>query len=132
MPNLFKCNVCGQFKEVHTSGGTGYAVKDDGSNVCYACCAEEDGTWMRTHGRITLYLSCEGPGAFRPRFHGGHFAKVSNWPNTLSLPVATRKVGRHNIAGFRYDVWFNFEGETWHGVQFGDNTQICHCRRVKG
>ena len=30
-----------------------------------------------------------------------------------------------------YDVWFiGPDGKEWHGVQYGDLTQVCHCRRV--
>jgi hypothetical protein len=43
-----------------------------------------------------------------------------------------RTTGRHNIAGVRYDVWFRGpDGHVWWGVQYGDMTQICHCKRTK-
>ena len=71
---------------------------------------------MTEHGRIMLYLSN---------------GEVMNWPGTLRFPAHVRK-GRHNIAGSRYDVWFaGPDGFQWHGVQYGDNTQICHCKRTK-
>lgn len=35
--------------------------------------------------------------------------------------------------GVRYDTWFTGpDGKQWHAVQYGDNTQIAHCRRTKG
>ena len=55
---------------------------------------------------------------------------ITNWPNTLRFNGGF-SVGRHNIAGKRYDVSFVFNGFYWHGITYGDNTQICHCRRTK-
>ena len=72
---------------------------------------------MRNHGKIALYLTDEG---------------VTNWPASLVFPVRYRRIGRHNWAGKRYDVWFTGpDGKPWHGTQYGDNTQIIHCKRVK-
>jgi hypothetical protein len=72
---------------------------------------------MKDEGRITLYLTDDG--------------RVTNWPNSLSFKGHVSK-GRHNIAGTRYDVWFTGpDGHRWHGTQYGDNTQICHCKRTK-
>ena len=74
---------------------------------------------MRQHGRITLYLAK----------HDDKY-EVTNWPSSLRLKASV-KVGNHNIAGSRYDTWFNFEGVVWHGVCYGENTQLCHCKRTK-
>jgi hypothetical protein len=53
------------------------------------------------------------------------------WPGTLKIRCGVR-TGRHNIAGKRYDVWFvGPDGKNWHGVTYGDNTQICRVRRLK-
>jgi len=128
---MFKCIDCGEEKPILTEVGTGRALTDAGESVCYACCAVRDKAYMVEHGRATLYLSL----AVRPRTWGGltRVGTVSNWPGTLDLgyklPVT---LGRHNIARTRYDVWFNGpDGHIWHGVTYGDNTQICHCRRTK-
>jgi hypothetical protein len=127
----FKCIDCGEEKPLQTNGGTGRALTDAGESVCYACCAVRDRAYMVEHGRITLYLTL----AARPQAWGGltRAGTVSNWPGTLNLgfdlPVT---LGRHNIAGRRYDVWFDGpDGHKWHGVTYGDNTQICHCKRTK-
>ncbi len=71
---------------------------------------------MREQGRIVLYAG-EG--------------KLTNWPGTLTipLPMGSTRVGRHNVARVRVDYWFTFEGETWHGVRFGDSTDLVHCKR---
>ena len=98
-------------------GHTGaYGTWEDGRRLCYACCGDMDRQYMRDNGRIILYLA-DG--------------NVTNWPGTLSLPVMRQRKGRHNMAGVRYDVWFRFEGESWHGTQYGDFTQIVHCKRIK-
>lgn len=57
--------------------------------------------------------------------------RITNWPGTLEFSTAYMRRGYHNIAGRRYDVWFYFAGKRWHGVQYGDNTQILHCRQTK-
>jgi hypothetical protein len=101
--------------------GTGYGTDNAGRKHCYACCAEQDKQTMRDNGRIVLYLSRDsGTGEYI----------VTNWPGTLRLIPYHVRQGRHNIARTRHDVWFNFEGARWHGVQYGDNTQLCHCRKT--
>ena len=105
----------------HSSITRGYGTDAQGRKLCYDCCAERDKKEMRETGRIVLYLT-ENPNTS---------PAVSNWPASLKINVSCLKKGRHNMAGNRYDVWFYFEGREWHGVQYGDNTQICHCRRMK-
>lgn len=125
----FHCARCGQDKPILPIGGTGYGERD-GAKVCYACCGELDRAEMIETGRATLYLAKVD---FSPLSMGcdrsGH--RVSNWPGTLAFFCHVRK-SRHNMAGNRYDVWFRGpDGKQWHGVQYGDNTQICRCRRTK-
>jgi predicted lipoprotein len=56
--------------------------------------------------------------------------EVSNWPGTLKMRAHVR-VGNHNMARNRYDAWFTGpDGQQWHGVTIGDNTQLCHCKRL--
>jgi hypothetical protein len=129
----FVCADCGEEK-VHVNpngcGGTGYAtVKEDGieKTVCYDCCAQRDRADMAARGRIVLYLTEERG------LQGGWIRYVvTNWPGTLRIPVAYSRAGSHNIAGSRRDVWFtDSDGCEWHGVCYGNNTQLCHCRRLK-
>lgn len=118
----FHCAACGQDKPVHKDGGTGYGYNDKEETICYACCGERDKADMQANGKATLYLTMEQ----------GKPAMVSNWPGTLKIEPHHIRVGRHNIAGKRYDAWFTGpDGNPWHGVTYGDNTQICHCKRIK-
>jgi hypothetical protein len=111
------CDICGEKIHKPDHLGTGYGTTRDGETACYECCASIDQDAMRSEGRITLYLSEDA---------------VTNWPGTLRFPTHRRTTGRHNMARVRYDVWFlDHEGDEWHGVQYGDNTQICHCKRRK-
>ena len=73
---------------------------------------------MRTHGQHTLYLDLSDN-------------EVSNWPGTLSFEVLEAKRGGHNWTGHRWDVWFDFEGDRWHGVTYGHQTMVCHVKRTK-
>jgi hypothetical protein len=123
---FWKCSDCGAVAEVGASGtcgtGYGYYSAEPDKPVCYACCGKRERADMIETGRAVLYLT-EREGC----------DVVTNWPGTLSLPVRYKRTGRHNFAGRRYDVWFTGpDGANWHGVQYGDNTQICHARRVKG
>lgn len=104
-----------------------YGLRGNDEKICYKCCAELDKEYMRKNGKITLYLTCEQVKRTRPRKCRG---EVTNWPGSLRFSCHTRS-GRHNIVGNRYDCWFVFEGYEWHGVTYGDNTQICHCKKTK-
>jgi hypothetical protein len=110
---------CGHKPSPHEVFTTGYGTTRDGKKRCYACCAAADRAAMEKTGRAVLYLS-----------KGVDGYTVGNWPGSLKLRASVR-TGRHNIAGKRYDAWFSFGGARWHGVTYGDNTQLCHCRRLK-
>jgi len=121
--NMDTCFTCNQtipaFKP--GDGSTGYANDEHENKICYACCAKADEKYMIEHGRITLYLS---------RTRGSY--KVTNWPGSLAFTPRYVSKGNHNIAGVRYGAWFTGpQGTNWHGVQYGENTQIIHCRRIK-
>jgi hypothetical protein len=126
----FRCIDCDQDKPIQTDGGTGYATLPNGDRVCYGCIANRDRVTMIKlgHGNhLPLYLSRK---SIHKRNDGTW--KVGNWPDTLSFPIQRITEGRHNIAGKRYDVWFyGPDGHIWHGVQFGEMTQIIHCRRTR-
>lgn len=120
----FVCGDCGQTKPVHTEGGTGYGYLEEGDKakpVCYACCGKREEASMKETGKAVLYFTPD---------KGGNGCKVTNWPGTLELRGGYTK-GRHNIARWRYDVWFVFDGWQWHGTVYGNNTQICRCKRTK-
>lgn len=125
------CAVCGaeciptEYVSGYGEAGEKTLIGKPGDKLCFACCAEGDRRTMDQDGRITLYLTLQGePGSV---WGSG---KVSNWPGTLSFPCKGKR-GHHNIAGARYDVWFNdHQGNPWHGTQYGNNTQLCHCRKL--
>lgn len=115
---------CGHPESPHGSHTTGYGVDKDGKKHCYACCAKRDRQDMIATGKACLYLVHTS--ANQPQ------ARITNWPGSLEFRPYHVKTGRHNMAGKRYDAWFTGpDGKPWHGVTYGDMTQICHCRRVK-
>lgn len=123
----FTCSVCGETKPVQTSGGTGYGRDKQDRLGCYQCCGVQDKARMLRDGKTTMYLTYSvSPGTFNVLS-----GQVSNWPGTLKFPVHVVHRSHHNLARYRYDFWFTCEGQTWHGYQVGDNTQIAHCRRTK-
>jgi hypothetical protein len=122
----FRCMDCKAVKPVQTSGGTGYACnRATNGLICYACAGERDRLEMLSSGRATLYLS-------DTETNGSKRWVITNWPGTLRLIPHYIRHGRHNMARTRCDVWFTFEGKPWHGVQYGENSQLCHCRRIGG
>ena len=108
---------------------TGYGLDADDHKICYACCAIRDQADMDETGRATLYLSVrQDRSTLEVRCYD---YKVTNWPNSLSYSATVRK-GKHNVAGTRHDAWFvDHKGRRWHGVQYGENTQLCRCQRLK-
>jgi hypothetical protein len=114
---------CGHPESEHSSITRGYGKDSEGKTFCYDCCAKMDLEFMQSRGKIALYLVNHDNKYF-----------VTNWPGSLSFPIRGKVIkGHHNIAGTRYDVWFYVPNDKylWHGIQYGDNTQICHCKRTK-
>lgn len=131
------CGICGVAIAQPQPGSitSGYGTTPEGSKICYACCANRDKEYMRSNDKITLYLTGVAPHRNRTRLGivTSPDWKITNWPGSLQFrPMGQNvKVGRHNMAGVRYDVWFVFEGFVWHGVSFGQNTELLHCCKTK-
>jgi hypothetical protein len=130
---------CGHVPSPHESFSTGYGTGTDGKTYCYACCADRDRADMIETGRATLYLTRDKLSPARQdtygrTIHALYSYKLTNWPGSLTFNVGGAvRHGRHNIARTRIDAWFTGpDGKPWHAVQYGENTQIAHCRRVKG
>lgn len=133
---------CGHEPSPHTSLTMGYGQDDEGNRYCYPCCGERDRERMVRDGKATLYWTgCSyqrtaKPGRWElPRFNFGErdCGEVANWCESLRFIVVELRHSFHNLAGKRYDVWFiGPDGKRWHGVQYGENTQLVHCKRVKG
>lgn len=110
---------CGHDPSPHTESSNGYGTDSKGNTFCYECCAKQDIEHMQKNGRIALYLVKKDNGY-----------EVTNWPSSLKFKAFVR-VGNHNICKNRYDAWFWMDNVQWHGVTYGDFTQICHCRKTK-
>lgn len=121
----FHCDICNQDKtHPDDSCTTGYGENAEGQKVCFDCCGTRDREYMIETGSsvaLPLYLT-----------KTDNAWSVGNWPGTLRFRCGVPKKSQHNIAGTRYDVWFTGpDGKTWHGVQYGEWTQIVHCKRTK-
>jgi len=123
------CSRCGKdiSKPEATTCAIGFAYDENGLVVCYKCCATIDRQYMHDHGKITLYLtpSPSPVGSIKTGYN------VINWPGTLGFRCVRVALGRNNIGRKRIDVWFedNVLGY-WHGVQYGENTQLIHCKKI--
>ena len=115
---------CGHEPSPHNECTTGTARTGDGWEICWQCCAFGDLGRMVKNGNtrtMPAYLVRKDSGEWR----------VENWPGTLSFHVFYKQKGRHNLARTREDVWFvGPDLHVWHGVQYGEWTQIVHCRRT--
>jgi hypothetical protein len=132
---IFRCGDCGAEKPVFNNYQTNYFYLS-GTDVplCADCSANHQKQTMINTGKACLYLVFnpnEVPD-FNPQIHCcNHGWSVIDVSGKLRFKASVHK-GRHNIARTRYDVWFRGpDGWWWYGVTYGDNTQICHCRRTK-
>lgn len=115
----FICDQCQKEKMPDSELSTGYGTNKEGKKICFECIGKNDLEEMTNAKRgqkFTLYL-CN--------------SEVSNWPGSFKSPIYGLSKGRHNIARYRYDFYFNVGKNKFHGVQFGDNTQIAHCKAIK-
>lgn len=115
----FVCHQCGQHKSFLSDITTGYGIDKDGNKVCYECCAKNDAKEL-----IELQ-----PGKKTIQYWDGR--NITNWPGSLKISPYHTSKGRHNIAGTRTDIYFKFEGFSFHATQYGDMTQIAHIRKLK-
>ena len=123
---------CGHAESPHSDFTRGYGTDRDGSRHCYDCCAERERVAMIETGRATLYLTAPESGLpnFKPQ--NGMRHELTDWPGKLRFLVGYIRKGRHNIAGVRYDGHFwGPDGKRWRFTQYGNNTQIAHCKRLK-
>lgn len=136
--HTFYCYHCNRIKSYKSNSIAGYA-NFQGEKYCFDCCSVIDRNYMIDNGKITLYLTLNEnyrkclnkykPGFFN-MLNSGY---ISNWPNTLKFNcnIQFRRHG-HNWGLNRYDVWFKGpDGFLWHGVSYGENTQLVHCKRTK-
>ena len=111
------CSICNKAITKPNHGGTGYGVDADDNKVCYACCGNQDAAYMDENDRITLYLSK---------------GEITNWPGTYRRrAVVVEKKRGHNWGLTRRDAYFRNGADYWWGVQYGENTELCHCRKLK-
>lgn len=114
------CATCGA--ECMPEGcTTGYGQDREGRKHCFECCANRDRQSMIETGRIALYLTK----------NGGRWI-VGDWTSRLTFTPYQVKHGKHNIARTRRDAHFTGpDGYVWHAVQYGEWSEIAHCRRTK-
>lgn len=119
------CTDCG----VVTDSPWFQRTEDGNLPICRTCADARHLADLRADGKGMLYdcdsyLTLAGTIKLQPWSRYG-------WGQKPVHRKADRK--RHNIARWRYDTWFRLPGDEfiWHGVRYGDNTQILHCRRTK-
>lgn len=103
--------------------------------ICYKCASDDEKERMRKTGVTTLYFMYNSPCNNIQHTNAGTNMTpsdyiVSDWSGRFLIRPMNVQRGKHNIARTRWDVWFEFEGRVWHGVQYGENTQLLHCKRT--
>jgi hypothetical protein len=129
-----KCD-CGHVPSEHTPHTTGYGwMSVDGQmlSFCYECCVSKEREQMESTGKACLYFMSQEPTHARG-YPGIALGKVSDWAGKLTFPCRyRRRANAHNWGLSRTDAWFkDAQGREWHGVLYGDNTQLMRCRRLK-
>lgn len=103
-----------------TECAPGYGVSD-GLKMCFACCGKAEKEFLITRGHGMLYLTGQ---------RGEE--KLTDWPGVLIYRPSRVSHSRHNIGRTRTDVWFTGpDNKRWHGVQIGENNQVCRVHRLK-
>lgn len=94
----------------------------DGARLCYVCAGARTKREMVQDGKACLYLA------------GQSFSThtITDWTGSLKFKPYLTSKGRHNFAGSRVDVWFTGpDGAPWWGVNYGHNSMLLHCKRLK-
>lgn len=96
---------------------------------------------MRKDGKVYFYLTTRGdvrptPGIkiFRTNLYTksvNPVGTVSDFYGEVKFDIHAIKIGEHNFCGHRLDFDFEFEGEIWHGTQYGNMTDVAVCYRTK-
>lgn len=110
---------------------TGYGVTSAGQKQCFTCCGKEDRKSLENAAkgdRFAFYLVPVTAKDKQDDRRRSWTHKLTNWPGSFVLGVTHVRKGRHNIARTRYDFWITFADKSFHGVQYGENSQIAHVR----
>ncbi len=125
MTHVFTCHQCGQDKTHTSDTTTGYALDREKNKICFDCCGINDAKDLKElpiGKKKYLYLD------EKTRI-------ITNWPGTFKFQTGEIKISWHKVPRApsirRYDTWFVYDGQRYHGVQYGDNTTIVHIRRLK-
>lgn len=109
---------CGHLPSKHETFTTGYGFDRNKKTYCYDCCAKHEAQAMRDTKQAVLYLV-------------NNDKEVTDWPGHLRFNVTYKSSGKHNFGIKRIDLWFNFNGYVWHGVHYGDNSDLVYCKQTK-
>jgi len=119
METTFTCSQCGETKTHNDNLTTGYGKDSKGNVVCFSCCGindEKELIELPTGKKICHYWDGKN---------------IINWQGTLKITPYYIKKGRHNMAGTREDIYFNFKGHKFHATQYGNFSQIAYIQKLK-
>lgn len=117
------CHTCNQEIVKPCDITTGYGTNKKGEKFCYSCIGKQDSQYLESlpiGGKDTQYLVKRDDGYY-----------ITNWPASLEIKCQYVRKGGHNIAGSQYTAYFSYKGKNFIGKKFGENTDICHIKRIK-
>lgn len=120
MNNETNCIECGELftKPPPEGGASGYAVRENGARICYACADLEERKFMRAHTVKTAYVSSDGNRV--TTWTGGFLGEVVNWSEISCF--GHRKTNL-TIRAFDGTLW------TARATEAG---MVCTLRKLKG
>jgi hypothetical protein len=133
MSEIVKCAICG--KEINPADhypSTGYGKDDSGRIICYEDCAEIERQYMRDQKRITLYLQKRITLYLKYNGFGVGCYGLFTWPGIEIARTADYKQSRSYNGKLYLTVYFIFEGKRWYGRHYGDDSDLIHCKQLKG
>jgi len=115
-----KCIVCKNTFQP-TKINPGYGVDNHDHKICLSCCGKLDAKKFKN----------AKPGDKLFAYYNHETNTISNWPGTFEIKSVGHSHGRHNIARTRISVWFKYEGNCFHGIQYGEDSEILYVKCVK-
>jgi hypothetical protein len=112
----YKCELCNRDDGVDDADVKYFY--HDSLMLCESCITDMDKSEMYDKSSIELYL--DG-------------TVLTNGSNTFSVIINDFKKSENKIFGVRYDIWFEFNGKSWHGVKMGNdyyNAVKCKVKKV--
>ena len=121
--STYTCSVCNKEKQITKDWRTGCIESPDGEKICFDCCGAIEADELH-------HLDFDTTLCMHVKQVNEREIYITNWPETLKIPVAGYILGKYNFIGRRADYYFKFRGNCYKAKKVGD-TSMAHVRRIK-